>query len=379
MLDVKSTLFEENLNPSSYFFWILLLTIISLIIIYVIRSFSTYFKFVYPNAKYEAIGNPYTTEKELNKIVESKDITSFKDLIKKSINYEVNGNTISEIQQSLDKHYIQTIEMMRKDSSKKMNDFFDLYIEKFDTFLIKNVIKKKLYNEEIDEKIIEYAIKQKTKKLLSRLIDSKKDEIPTILKNHDYTEEILNIISNEKVNFLSLDIALDKNFINKFKQLKVPRKCEIAKQKFVNYLIDTTNIKNVLRAKHIGYSKETCYNLFLGEGQELADWRFKQICESNSVADLVTSIVGTSYYNTLKDFLEYYNKEKSVQILENALDIQFLKLLRDLSVENYITIGPTLRFIVLKEFEIKNLKIVAKGIYEGLPIDLIKKFVIMEN
>ena len=372
-------MFEEIFSTNSFFFWIFLLIIISIIILFILRSFSTYFKFVYPNAKFEAIGNPFLEEKEINKIADSKDLTNFKESIKKSINYEIEGNSIAEIQRSLDKHFIQTIEMMRKDSSKKMGDFFDLYIEKLDIFLIKNIIKKTLNDEKIDQKIIDNVINQNTKKLLFRIIDSKKEEIPSILKNYGYKEDILNIISADKVDFLELDMIFDKNFIKKFKELKVPRKCEKAKQKFVGYLIDITNIKNILRAKQIGYNKEICNNLFLGEGQELAEWRFKQMCESNSVAEIVSVLGGTSYYNILKDFLDYYNKEKSVQILENALDIQFIKLVKELSVENYITIGPTFRFIVSKEFEVKNLKIIAKGLGEGLQSDLIKKFVIMES
>lgn len=356
-----------------------MLIILSLIIFFVLRSFSTYFKFVYPNAKFEAIGNPFLAERELNKIIDSKDITNFKEFIKKSINYDINGNNAFEIQQSLDKHFIQTIEMMRKDSSKKMNDFFNLYMEKLDSFLIKNVIKKRLNNEKVDQKIIDDFIKQNTKKMLFILMDSKKEEIPIILKNYGYKIEIHDVISAEKVDFLTLDIALDKHFINRFKQLKVPRKCEKAKQKFISYFIDITNIKNILRAKQMGYDKEICNKLFLGEGKEVADWRFKKMCESNSLIEVISSLGETSYYNILKAIFDNYNKEKSVQILENALDIQFLKFIRDLSVENYITIGPTLRFIVSKEFEIKNLKIIAKGLDEGLPIDLIKKFVIMED
>ena len=369
---------EEIFNTSNFFFWIFLLIIISAIIIFILYSFSTYFKFVYPNAKFEAIGNPFLEEKEINKIVDSKDLTNFKESIKKSTNYDIDGNTIFEIQRSLDKHFFQTVEMMRKDSSKKMNDFFDLYIEKFDIFLIKNIIKKILNDEKVDQKIIDDALKQNTKKLLFRLIDSKKEEIPVILKDYGFKKEILNVFSKEKVDFLALDTAFDKNFINRFKDLRVPRKCGKAKLKFVCYLTDITNIKNILRAKQIGYSKEICNSLLLGGGQELADWRYKQMCESNSIVEVVSSLEATSYYNILKELLDFYNKEKSIQILENALDIQFLKIVKDLSVENYITIGPTLRFIVSKEFEIKNLKIIAKGLGENLPTDLIKKFVITE-
>jgi V/A-type H+-transporting ATPase subunit C len=372
-------LLENIFDPNNYIFWILVLSILAVIIFFVLRSFSVYYKFVYPNAKFEAMGNPFITEKELSRIAASRDITNFKELLNTSKDYNVTGDTTYELQRSLEHHFIQTIDMMRKDSSKKMNDFYDMYLEKLDSYLIKNVLKKRLGDEKIDGNIADESTLQTTKKFLSKLIDSKKEDIPLILKNHGFSKEVIDVFSAEKTDFLALDTAMDKHIINRFNQLKVPRKCEKAKQKFVNYLVDTVNIKNVLRAKHLGYDRDSCNKLFLGEGQEIADWKFKQMCEADSVSEVISTLDGTSYYHPLKDALENYNKEKSVQILENALDVQFLKLVRDVSVENYITIGPTLRFIVSKEIEIKNLKIIVKGIAEGFSTDLIQKFVIMEN
>jgi vacuolar-type H+-ATPase subunit C/Vma6 len=52
--------------------------------------------------------------------------------------------------------------------------------------------------------------------------------------------------------------------------------------------------------------------------------------------------------------------------------------MKDISTQNYVTIGPTIRFLVSKEFEIKNLKIVAKGVDEHLSSELIKGFLIKE-
>ena len=372
-------MFEEIFNINGYIFWIILIFILSIIIFFVLRSFSTYFKFIYPNAKLEAIGNPFLSEKELNKVIEGQNITNFKDIVKKSINFDVKGTTIYEMQRSLDTHLIQTIEMIRKDSSKKMNGFFDLYLEKLDSFLIKNVIKKRLNNEKIDNKIIENAIKPITKKLLYKITDSKKEDLIKILKDYSYDLESFDFKSVENVNLLELDTAFDKHFINKFRKQKVPRKCEKAKQKFVSYFIDIKNIKNILRAKQMGYDQQVCNKLFLGEGHEVADWRYKKMCESSSVKEIISSLAETSYYNLLSNTLETFSKENTIQILENALDVQFLKFLRDLSVENYITIGPTLRFIVSKEFEIRNLKVIVKGIGEGLSKDLIKKLVIAES
>ena len=371
-------MFELFLDPYNYPFWVLIIAIIFGIIALISRPFSTYVIFTYPNAKYEAIGNPFINEKELSRIIDTKDLTTFKDTLNASKDYDLSGDITYDIQQSLDDNFIKTIEMMQKDSSKKMHDFFNKYIEKLDIYLIKNAIKNKLENQKIDEKIINKLKLPSTKKLLQKIIESEKQNLPEILKNYGFIKDVIEAVSEENINFLKIDTTIDKSIINKFKEIKVPYKCENAKQKFINTLIDTITIKNILRAKQLGYDEESCKQLFLGEGQEIAPWKFKEITEGDSVPHVISSLEGTSYYDALKNVIEDYNQDKSVQVLENALDINFLNLVENISTKNYVTIGPTIRFIVSKEFEIENLKIIAKGISENLSSELIKNYLVSE-
>jgi len=371
-------LLDLFLDPYNYPFWVLIVAIIFGVIALISRSFSTYVMFTYPNAKFEAIGNPYITEKELSRVIETKDLTTFKDTLNASKDYDLSGDTTNAIQQSLDDNLIRTIEMMQKDSSKKMHDFFNTYIEKLDIYLIKNTLKNKLEKKKIDEKIINKAILPTTKTLLQKIIESEKQSIPEILKNYGFKTDVIEAVSEETFDFLKIYTIMDKYIINKFREIKVPYKCENAKQKFINTLIDTITIKNILRAKQLGYDEESCKKLFLGEGQEIAPWKFKEIAELDSVPHVISSLEGTSYYDSLKNVIEDYNKDKSVQVLENALDSNLLKLIEDISIKNYVTIGPTIRFIVSKEFEIENLKIIAKGISENLSSDIIKNLLVKE-
>jgi V/A-type H+-transporting ATPase subunit C len=366
------------LDPNSILFWILIVTVIAGAAAVISRPFSTYVKFVYPNAKFEAMGNPYVEDKTLSSIVDSKNLADFKESLNASKDYKVEGETTYEIQESLDNTFLQTIEMMKKDSSKKMNEFYNTYLEKIDIYLVKNILKNKLLEKTSDETIISRSVLPNTKELLQKIIDAEKEDLQNILKTYGFPEEIIDSISDKDTDFLQLDSSIDKYVINKFKEVKVPYKCEQAKQKFVKTMIDIQNIKNVLRAKQLSYDEQSCMKLFLGDGKEIASWKYKETAEVDSVSQVISSLEGTSYYNELKDAIEQYNKEQSVQVLENALDRNFLKQMKDISTQNYVTIGPTIKFLVSKEFEIKNLKIVAKGVDEHLSSELIKGFLIKE-
>ena len=366
------------LDPNSIFFWLLIIAVLAGAVAVISRPFSTYVKFVYPNAKFEAMGNPYVEEKLLSSISDSKDLSDFKDSINASKDYKIEGNTSYEIQESLDKVFLQTIEMMKKDSSKKMNEFYNAYLEKIDIYLVKNILKNKLLEKTSKVTILDKVILQNTKELIHKINDSEKEDLQSILKTYGFSDEVVDSVSDKDTDFLTLDSLIDKYVINKFKGVKVPYKCEPGKQKYIKTMIDISNIKNVLRGKQLKYDEHSCMKLFLGEGHEIAAWKYKEMCEVDSVSQIISSLEGTSYYNVLKDSIEDYNKENSVQVLENALDCIFLKIVRDISTQNYVTIGPTIRFLTLKEFEIRNLKIIAKGVDEKLPTEMINNYLIKE-
>ena len=107
-------MFELIFDPYNYPFWVIVFVIIVGVIAGISRPFSTYVMFTYPNAKYEAIGNPLVTEKELSRIAASTDLPGFKDALNASKDYALTGDNTYDIQQSLDDNLIQTIEMMRK-------------------------------------------------------------------------------------------------------------------------------------------------------------------------------------------------------------------------------------------------------------------------
>lgn len=369
---------EVIFDPNNYPFWVIISSIIIGVFAAIIRPFSTYVAFAYPNAKFEAIGNPFINEKELNRIIDSKNLSDFKDTLNSSKDYNISGDSVYEIQKSLDDNFIGTIEMMKKDSSKKMKDFYDIYTKKFDIYLIKNAVKHKIDDKEINEDIINQAVLPETRDTIKRITESEKQNLPNILKNYGFEKEVIDIITEEKIDFMRFDTAIDKNIIELIKGVKVPYNCDKAKQRFVNHLTDIINVKNVLRAKQLNYDTDSIKKLILGEGQEIAPWKLKEISEIETVPQVISSLEGTSYYDALKNVIEEYDKERSVQILENALDGHLLKVVRDISTQNFVTIGPTFRFIISKEFEIKNLKIIVKSIGEEINSDIIKPLLIRE-
>jgi V/A-type H+-transporting ATPase subunit C len=370
-------LFEQILDPSSPVFWLFILILLFAVFVVVGRYFKTYVKFIYPNAKFEAIGNPFILEKELNILVENTNIDTFKDRLNILRDYQVTGDTVSSIQRSLDQNLLRTFTMMRNDSSKQLHAFYDLYIQQIDFYLVKNEIKNILQGNK-KRQTFETAMLPFTKEILEQLYSTTKENLPQLLASHGFENELIEVITKEPRDLLQIDIIFDKHVLRQFEKVKVPYKCEQAKQDYVKNLIDLLTIKYLLRAKHLSYPVPACKTMFLGEGKQISRWRFDEMTEAPEVPQVVAALDGTSYFPGLSALLEQYTREKSVQVFENAIHGAFLQRIREISLQNYLTIGPTLRFLISKEFEIKNLKVIIKGIAENLSLENIKNNLIKE-
>lgn len=370
-------MFEEILYPSSPLFWLLILSILAAVALFIARNFRTYVKFIYPNAKFEAIGNPFIQEKELNILIENPTLESLKDRLNVLRDYQVQGQTASSIQRSLDENLLRTIRMMRTDSSKKLAAFYDLYLQKIDFYLVKNEIKTLLRGTG-KKQALDAAVLPQTKDFLVQLQNTTKESLPAVLTQQGFSKESIEKLMAEPVDLLQIDIIFDHVFLTRLRDVKVPRKCDQPKQDFIKNTIDMLTVKHLLRAKHLALSPDTCKRLYLGEGKQISRWRFDQMADAADVPQLVSALDGTSYYPALSAKTERYGKEHSAQVFEQAVDAAFLQRIKEISLQNYLTFGPSLRFLVSKEYEIKNLKVITKGIAENSSVDLIKNNLVKE-
>jgi vacuolar-type H+-ATPase subunit C/Vma6 len=262
-------LIESLFDPAGYPFWIFILITIAGAIAILSRPFSTYVKFVYPNAKYEAIGNPYVMEKNLNSIVESKTLNDFKENLNISKDYKIAGESPYDVQKSLDESFYQTIEMMKKDSSKKMQKFYDIYLEKIDMYLVKKELRNKLRNNKLDEKSIEQAILPTIKKLLFNIKETEKEKLAELLLDFGFHEDIAKELKNQEIDYMEIDNEVDKYTINRFVEVEVPYKCEQGKNDFIKTHLDIYNIKHLLRCKQLGFDKNSCMKYSMVKDEKL--------------------------------------------------------------------------------------------------------------
>jgi len=370
---------EFLFDPNSPFVWIIIISILAGAIAVISRPFSSYIQFVYPNAKYEAMGNPYVQKGILEKLIESETLEQFIDQVNMDKDYNLEGKQGFEIQQNLDEHLLSMIQQMKKDNGKKMQEFFTIYIERKNNSQLKEILRNIQQKIPIDdEKLLLMTKSPKIKQFIRNIKDASEESIPDVLLSFGFDKNIIRLVESDDTAPMQIDVAIDSYYLKKMESVKVPYKCKEAKHEYIARLTDILSIQHLIRAKHMNYHEKLCNLLFIGDGYEILSWKFFELCKTETVKEIIESLDGTSYYTSLKQASDKNDVTKSVQTLITTLDEQILSFLRNISQQYYVSIGPTLRFLMNREAEITNLKIISKGISEHIPSEHIAPLLIME-
>jgi vacuolar-type H+-ATPase subunit C/Vma6 len=365
-------------DPNSPFLWILIIAIIAGAMAVISRPFLAYVKFVYPNAKFEAIGNPYLLPSNLQHLIDASSLEDFIEQLNTNKDYQIEGSNTTEVQRSLDQQLTKFINQMKQDSSTKMVPFYSIYKEKKDAFTIKQILHQVHNHGTINPETFNLTtITMKTKSLILKLAEASEDTVPQILRDYGFSDTMVSQVVSDETLPLQIDATVDAFFLQQLEKVKVPYKCKEGKHLYIARYKDILTIKLLLRAKHMNYHEKLCQLLFIGDGYEILHWKFLELCKVESVQQLIENLEGTTYYSILKQSFEKTD-EQSVQTLTTALELLFTRLVKEISQQYYTTIGPTLRFLVSKETEIQNLKIISKGVSEHLSSDLITPLCVLE-
>ena len=314
----------------------------------ILPSFVLMSRFAYPNAKFSAISNAYIKEKEVTRLLESKNLEDLKNNVV-SRDFVLEGNSAEEIQKSIDRAMVKIIRMAKDDSPPAVRDFYDAYLQRMDGENIKKAIREVMEGKEVGEYVM---FSEEGNNLMEKIKRAEREELEEILRKEGFNISL--DMSQE-----SIEREIDRVMILRMAEAKMPKSCVKARDKFAGIMVDVINLKTLIRGKHYG-KKEIEKNLIEG-GWEISEWKMKELLKIDSVAEIISMLEGTSYMPYLRQAITDYEK-KGVMALENALDKYMIKAAGEISNECPMGIGPGIRFMVEKEYEARNLKAIAKAI-----------------
>jgi V/A-type H+-transporting ATPase subunit C len=221
-------------------------------------------------------------------------------------------------------------------------------------------------DNEYDDLIIDIGLIE-PQKLKTMILEQDLSSLPKNLK-----ESIEMCINNSSIlnDPKSVDIILDRAYLNDMYR----RSLETNNNYIINLsrtIIDIYNIKSFIRIKNRDKNSWDLINkVILNNGK--IDRKIYLLYMEKDLDELVDYFKYTDYRELISIGIEKYNEDKNFNYLEKLSDDYIIKYLKNTKV---ITFGfePIVGYIMAKQMEIKNLRIIMTGKINNIPKDILRE------
>ncbi len=354
------------------------LLIVVLLLMSYFRTLVAISNFTFPNAKFRAHGTHFIEKEKVDPIIESRNLNEFYQVVREN-GYELPKEETGDIDKVENRLELNNVGYMKKAyrlSPLETKPFVEAWLVRYDVKMAKRAIKhiaKGGDPEQLKSDLI--PVKNIDEDIIDNLSSSRNlQEAITILKDTEFEKVLGKKEWGE--DFFKLDVELDKFAYDRLR--KAVSNVESEQRAPVKYFFgrytDLLNLKMVIRGVRENIDKEFMQDYLLPTGRELEDWKLQQMLESKNLEEALVELEGTSFEDIRKEAAS-----KSHFEIEKYLDKQLLIIVSEVMSQQVLTVGPLLKFLVGKEIELRNLKILARGLKEGLEPDKIRKMLVLED
>jgi len=308
-------------------------------------------------------------EMDLNSIIKYLEESEYKREIDE-LAYKYKG--VELLEYGLNLNLSRTYRRILRISKGMAREIILKYLKKWDFWNIKNIIRGKRFgfsNEEIEATLVvagEYD-EDFYRSLLMR------DNIEDIVKEFEGKPyyPILKRLSEERP-LSKYEDELDKFYYSMLLEIE-PRTADLKIfLDFVKMEVDIKNIKVILRLKREEAKPEEIIEKTIPGGYQLKEEDIRKLAASDW-KELLELIEKYWFCKGIKELVERLELSK----FEVCLDKMWAKKVVSQSKYKPVSVLPVLSYILLKKIETDNLRLLARGKEEGIPVDILKEQMVL--
>lgn len=371
--------FLESVGLTNFVFIIVGLALLIVVILFMsyYRTIISIANFTYPNAVFRSTGNPYLKREKISDMIDRGNLNEIYSELEKD-GYEIPKDIrddIEKIESEFEEKTVQFVKKAYDSSPDEIKQFTRAWMAKYDVKMAKRALKAmgEGQNEDLESKL--YPVKEIDQEVIDDLISARNiQETLSILKETDLGEALEK--KEWKGRYFELDVALDKYQFKKIKKgmSKVEADQKAPVQYFFGRYTDLWNINIIIRGHREEIEEEKLKDALLPQGRELADWKLEEMAEAKNLDEALIQLEGTSY----EDIRKKMQSDQKFDF-EKYLDEKLLKMTVELTNQYVLTVGPTLKYLVGKEFELRNIRALIRGIKENVDPKRIEELMILED
>ena len=244
-------------------------------------------------------------------------------------------------------------------------DVFDLFLLRNDFHNVKVILKSEFLGQINDDMLVETGTIAPGK-LKIMVKDRNFRDMPSIMK--DAVFEVIDTFNRTRDPQV-IDLILDKAVFAQMKQV-----AQSSKNEFINDLVriqvDLANIKTFVRVKRMNKSWDFLNKALLPGGRIDNKIYIEKLEEP--IDSFVDTLAYTAYGKVCDEGLEDYKKTGSLTRLEKLSDNYVLGFIKK---AKYIALGiePLIAYLMAKENEIKNVRIIMVGKINKISTEIIRE------
>lgn len=322
-------------------------------------------KFIQSSTTTRVIEKKLLDKVQLDRLIEASDIKEALNFLSDSV-YQPYINKLKrpeDYEEALGKELKNSYDYMY--SISPMGEVIDLMAYKYDYHNIKVLLKEKLYKYYAEDMYVNLG-NADVNELKIKLNSGDKfiaDDIFSIAVREAIDEDFTKNDSQD------IDLFIDGKYFEEMNRLAESLESEFFMQ-YVEDLIDFTNIRTLLRYKRKGDNVDYLNKLIIAGGtiskDKYKDYLHQDIDENSNL------FKSSRIYYSLKSAMAEYASTGNLSKFEKQMDDYLMGKAKE---SKKITYGPEVLFayLVAKETEIKNLRIIFISKMNGLSSDFIRE------
>jgi len=168
-----------------------------------------------------------------------------------------------------------------------------------------------------------------------------------------------------------LDGEYYKNMLNMARRIKDG---SVLSQAF-GLIIDLTNLQIALRAIIEGIGPDAAEFIIAG-GYRVTDKDIKELL-TLKITDISARLGETQYKDIVNEVTTNYDKTRSITTVDEIIDKRKFRMLKETLSPRVLSPLVMAWYLILKELEIRNLRLALKTIVDGVPVQEIKDYLVL--
>jgi vacuolar-type H+-ATPase subunit C/Vma6 len=328
-------------------------------------------QFSYHNARLSTIGNPYVTREEVIPLIDLKDPNSLVKSIQGDLAPTEDLRSFREADRVLMANFHSSLDSLQSGSPKAVTPLVSAFINLWEMEELKRLLR---FVGKRSEPI--YPVGYLNIDLERQFLSSNDlTQAVELLEGHKVNKTISPLVKESGVGLDELDSVLDRFVLDSFFDMDgLPMSCRKGVKALSHLMADRFNIQLIIRSKIMGWGREEVLTNLFTRGGTVGITLLEQMTDSSSIRESLSILNGTHLEQYFKDVVD-----KGPSAIEVALDQMMLDGSVNLSHSFGMNVGPTIRFMISKEMELKNLRILFQGAFAGWEPDRTKSSLVLQG